>query len=84
MQAYFLTTLKTSESTSIPIASLHYAIFRVQVVHNVIHIRDLIGMNVNDGFVRITGNNALLCQLAVFHDDVMCWFSVKWRAGVPC
>ena len=29
-------------------------------------------MNANDGFVRITGNNALLCQLAVFHDDVMC------------
>jgi hypothetical protein len=80
VQAYFLTILKTSEITSIPIASLHYAIFRVQVVQNVIHIRDLIGMNANDGFVRITGNNALLWQLAVFHDDVNRWNSVAGLA----
>ena len=38
-------------------------------------------MNANDGFVRITGNNALVCQLAVFHDDVNRGNSVAGLAG---
>jgi hypothetical protein len=42
----------------------------VQVVYNLKHIRHLIGTNSGDGFVRFTGNNALQCQPAVFHDVV--------------
>ena len=42
----------------------------MQVVYNLKHIRHLIGTNSGDGFVRFTGNNALQCQPAVFHDVV--------------